>query len=227
MIDTSKIIHVQNSIKIIIITILLVMMSVAIYFTFTYAQSESDADWVILSFSFAQLAATGLILFILLIFSERHSNEKILKEKSDDFTEVLFPRALQANGVKVNIAKRDGPLMRYYKIEQNDVSMTIGFLFNLKRFALNLYLSKSTDQFKTLDDIQDYFAHGFDIAESIGYNCSLAENDDPYLQQRCYTLTFMQENLSDDFLGKPIDKLFFAQGHGTNDFMVPIATTIR
>jgi hypothetical protein len=39
----------------------------------------------------------------------------------------------------------------------------------------------------------------------------LAENDDPYLQQRCYTLTFMQENLSDDFLGKPIDKLFFAQ----------------
>ena len=200
----------------------LLLMSAA-YLTYIYVDGN-DPDWAVVTMSITQISASGLIIFLLLIFAERGTNEQRLREKSKDFMENMITSSINeneltsSNGMKTplkcEILHSDGPLVRFYKIyaEGNEKNhMTFSLLFNLKRFALYLYLPKTTKMFKNLKDAEDYFAHGMTIARGIGYSCSITESHEEFFGQRCYMLAFTQETLSDDFIDKPINKLFYAQ----------------
>lgn len=223
MIDTSKIIYVPKPIKILVIFILLMILGSALYFTYFYVQEAKNSDWVIVSLSIAQISSSGLVLFLLLIYAERGSSVKLLRSKSEEFIKVLIPRAFDENAIilkdetvalKAEVIASYGPLFHFYKIyAEKDPSkaLRMGLVFNLRRLAVYLYLPKNGKHFKDQKEVEAYFEHGFKITESVGYSCSVTESTEPFFNQRCYILAFTHENLGNEFIDKPTDKLFFAQ----------------
>lgn len=224
MIDTSKIIYVPGWVKVTVIIVLGLILASASYFTFFYVEAGNSSDWVIVTMSIAQLAASALIVFMLLIYAERGTNEKRLREKSRDFMQNLVLKAMTDNvltgrngekiAINAKIVDTDGPLFCYYRLwPENDPKnhLTVGMVFNLKRFAVYLYLPSKSKMLKTIKDAEDYFKHGMSISEDVGYKCHISESYEGFFEQRCLILSFSQENLPEDFIDKPINKLFYAQ----------------
>lgn len=224
MIDTSKIIYVPRSVKFLVVFTMVMILGASIYFTYYYMSRGDNPDWVIVTLSAAQISASGLMIFVLLIFAERHTNEKVLKKQVEHYTQTMLPEAIKANSVasednksifmNVKYKGQYGPLLHQYKVfldTHPKDGITFSFLFNLKRFTVYLYLSLDDKKFKSLEDVEQHFAHGFKVARSLGYICDVAESEEGFIGKRCYVLSFTQSELGDEFTSKPVDKLFFAQ----------------
>ena len=80
--------------KLIIIIISLTVFVAGIYIAVSYVGTPDKTDWIIVGISAAHVAATGLIITILVLFSESDTNISRLEQRSDIFLAKRIKQAL-------------------------------------------------------------------------------------------------------------------------------------
>ena len=219
MIDSKKIIYLPTWIKISVVTTLAFCLISAIYVSLSYIGIPEHSDWILLSLSLAQLAATALIISLILIFGEREENIEYLKDKTNLFLKHQLPKVLEkiedSEGEKVTTSTSQPNNIfgiNYELITENTkIKMWAGI--NVDRVIIS-YFVKST---KPLEEIKEIFKYTFGGAETVGYKINYEEattitHNEKILSIWCtWPAINDSSQLATELLSNPEKKLFIIQ----------------
>lgn len=219
MIDSKKIIYLPTWIKVTVITTLALCLISAIYVSLSYIGIPEHSDWILLSLSLAQLAATALIISIILIFGEREENIEYLKEKTDLFLKNQLPKTLSkiedSKGEKVSVSTSEinNIFGINYELHTKNTRIKMWVGINVDRVIVSYFIKTSTD----VDNIKRIFRYTFGGAESVGYKINYEEaktisHDEEIVSIWCtWPAISDSSQLATELLSNPEKKLFIIQ----------------
>jgi hypothetical protein len=219
MIDSKKLIYLPRWIKMIIVSALTLCLLAAVYVSLSFVGVPDHSDWILLSLSLAQLAATALVISLILIFGEREANLHYLISKTETLLLKNMPKTLanieDSHGQKLEVAVSaiNNIFGANYRLHNKNTKTKMWVGFNVDRIIVAYFL-KTTESVETIKDI---FQYTFGGAESVGYKvnfeqATIKNSGEQVLSIWC-TWPGMQDgtNISTDLLNSPDKKLFIIQ----------------
>lgn len=219
MIDSKKLIYLPGWAKLSIVFALSLCLFAAIYVSLSFVGIPDHSDWILLSLSLAQLAATALVLSLILIFGEREANLTFLIGKTHSLLLKNLPKTLghieDSHGVKldVSVSPINNIFGANYRLENSNIKTKMWVGFNVDRIIVAYYLK--TDE--SVDTIRTIFQYTFGGAESVGYKvnyepATIKSTGEQVLSIWC-TWPGMQNHadISNELLNSPDKKLFIIQ----------------
>lgn len=219
MIDSKKIIYLPKWIKILTVSTLILCLASAIYVCLAYVGVPEHSDWILLSLSLAQLAATALIISLVLIFGEREENIEYLKEKTSLFLKNQLPKVLDkiedSTGAKVKTtaSETNNIFGANYELKTENTKIKMWVGINVDRIIISYFIKRTISTEKT----REIFKYTFGGAESVGYKVNFEEaktisHNEEILSIWCTWPTINDSSqLATDLLSNPEKKLFIIQ----------------
>lgn len=202
-----------------IVSALVLCLASAIYISLSFVGIPDHSDWILLSLSLAQLAATALVISLVLIFGEREANLNYLIDKTEALLLKNLPKTLSriedSHGQKVNVevSKINNIFGANYNLKTDNIKTKMWVGFNVDRIIV-AYFIKDTG---SVESIKNTFKYTFGGAESVGYKINFEEatiknSEEKVLSIWC-TWPAIQDssNISTELLGNPEKKLFIIQ----------------
>lgn len=186
---------------------------VAIYFTLY----SNNTDLIIIGMGAAQIAATGIIVAIVVLFSESDANIERLESRADQFLRKHIPDALSritipgtdAEVISVKcIGNKDIFGHLYHLDGANDFKFKMWVGLNVYRVFV-IYFVCSEDRAGNYErKLMEIFKYTFGGAEKIGFHtfyerAQVAEHE--------VVSIWMSATVKESFLISPTEKLFWAQ----------------
>lgn len=219
MIDSKKIIYLPKWIKILTIATLILCLASAIYVCLAYVGVPEHSDWILLSLSLAQLAATALIISLVLIFGEREENIEYLKEKTNLFLQTQLPKVLNkiedstGKTIETTTSKINNIFGANYELKTANTQIKMWVGINVDRVIISYFIERTI----STERIKDIFKYTFGGAESVGYKVNFEEaktisHNEEVLSIWCTWPTISDSSqLATDLLSNPEKKLFIIQ----------------
>lgn len=219
MIESSHYIHLPGWAKAASIAILVSGLLTATYLVFHYTAKGDMTDHTLSALAVAQLAATGLVISFILFFSERELSATLLLKKTDGFLEKDLLNAFQ----RITVKEDDGDILpvnakildkadcidqfgRVFDLSSPKQTLRMWVGLNVNRILV-LYFTQLPDD-KTPEQVGEEFMITFSGAKSVGYNVDYLSAKFPGENIVCIRASCILGD--DDFLGKPSQKLFWA-----------------
>lgn len=219
MIDSKKIIYLPSWIKITIISALILCLGVAVFISISFVGVPDHSDWILLSLSLAQVAATALVISLVLIFGEREANLGILTSKTERLLLTHLPQTLarieDSHGKKptISVSAINNIFGANYILETENIKTKMWVGLNVDRIIIAYFIKSS----ESADTIKNIFQYTFGGAESVGYKVNFEEatiktSGEKILSIWC-TWPAIQNgsNLSTELISNPEKKLFIIQ----------------
>lgn len=219
MIDSKKVIYLPKWIKISVISALAVCLIASIYISLSFVGVPDHSDWILLSLSIAQLAATALVISLVLIFGEREANLQFLINKTESLLRVQLPKMLgrvedsAGNKAEVTVSEINNIFGANYVLKTPNTQMKMWVGFNVDRIIIAYFIPNIAHT----PPVKDIFQYTFGGAESVGYKVNFEEatsldSGEDVLSIWC-TWPAIQDSsqLSTELLSNPEKKLFIIQ----------------
>lgn len=219
MIDSKKIIYLPSWIKLTIVSALTLCLGVAVFISISFVGVPDHSDWILLSLSLAQVAATALVISLVLIFGEREANLSILVSKTERLLLTHLPQTLariedsHGKNPTISVSAINNIFGANYILETENIKTKMWVGLNVDRIII-AYFIKGTD---SVDTIKNIFQYTFGGAESVGYKVNFEEatikdSGEKILSIWCtWPAIHNGSNLSTDLISNPEKKLFIIQ----------------
>lgn len=219
MIDSKKIIYLPTWIKVSIVTTLALCLISAIYVSLSYIGIPEHSDWILLSLSLAQLAATALVISLVLIFGEREENIEYLKVKTNLFLTHQLPKVLEqiedstGEKVKSKTSKPNNIFGANYELSTTNTKIKMWVGINVDRIIISYFIKSNNNTAA----IRDTFKYTFGGAETVGYKINYEEaktipHNEEILSIWCtWPAINDSSQLATELLSNPEKKLFIIQ----------------
>jgi hypothetical protein len=94
MVDSKNLIYLPAWVKVVSIAILSLCLIFSMAIALSFIGQPDRSDWILLAMSIAQVTASGLVLSLVVFFSERDLSVSALRQKSEEFSKVHMVNAL-------------------------------------------------------------------------------------------------------------------------------------
>lgn len=215
--DSGQLLYVPGWAKVGILLLLIVGTVIGAVVAIAFIGTPGHSDWVIVGIGASQVAGTGLIVAIVVLFSESDANIKRLEDRTDQCLKLHIPKALSritvpgtdADKLVVKrIGKKDIFGHLYYLDGENGFRFKIWVGINVYRVFVIYFVDANRKRNNYTDRLKEIFQYTFGGAEQIGfhpfYERTKAEGQD-------IVSIWMSATVKDTFLTSPTEKLFWAQ----------------
>jgi hypothetical protein len=214
--DSGRMLYLPGWAKALIMLVLLASMGAGIYVAVAFIGVPEHTDWIIIGVNAAQVAATGVILALIVLFSESDANIRRLEQRTEVFLRGHLRRALSritlpgfARGaLKAKDVGEKDIFGHLYVLESADdfrFKMWVGA--NVHRLFV-IYFVKNLHGPGYVDRLREIFRFTFGGAEQIGFQPFYEE---AVVNGEAIVSIWMSASVDENFLTKPTEKLFWAQ----------------
>ncbi|SEM31202.1 hypothetical protein SAMN04487857_10180 [Pseudomonas sp. ok272] len=219
MIDSKKLIYLPGWAKVFIVAAFGLCLLAAVYVSLAFVGVPDHSDWILLSLSLAQLAATALVLSLILIFGEREANLTFLISKTHNLLLKNLPKTLgqikdsHGQELTVSVSAINNIFGANYRLENSNIRTKMWIGFNVDRIIVAYYLKTN----EPVDTLKDIFKYTFGGAESVGYKinyepATIKGTGEQVLSIWCTWPGMQNHNdISNELLNSPDKKLFIIQ----------------
>jgi hypothetical protein len=215
--DSGQLLYVPLWSKTLILAVLGLATGVGLYIAVSFVGVPERTDWIIIAMSSAQIAATGLIIAIVILFSESDANIGRLEFRSDQFLKRHVKKALS----RITVPGTDAATLTATDVGEKDIFGNLflleganGFRFklwvglNVYRIFVIYFVDSAGKDANYTDRLRDIFQFTFGGAEKIGFH-TFYERAQPDGED--VVSIWMSATVKETFLTSPTEKLFWAQ----------------
>lgn len=233
--EGQKLIQTPFWVRVVTLTALLGALIISTIVVIVYIETEKDS-WVLAALSVTQVATSGLVVALLLLFSARDGGAIGLQVRTDRFLRKIAPRAfafidfpiagirewsempvsprrifnnLKKSPTKVLVRHNAGENDAYYVITTPTSSLTFRLQVNVYEITVSYYFPSVAET--DLEEIKSGLVWAMSRYTDVGgYHESWYWSREEF-DQRTYVSVHLTRNFSDDFLENEKEKLFLVQ----------------
>ncbi|MGY6536062.1 MAG: hypothetical protein ACXIVG_12005 [Pararhodobacter sp.] len=218
--DAGKIIYTPLWLRLLSILVLSAALIVAFAAVYFFMHQPERETYVLTAMALAQVAASGLVLVLIVFYSRREVGMTGMRKRNDAVLAEELPNALRkmvrhapfgrdtGKPVTLKVDYEPGDVMAGYEIAVNGATLRMRVTFNVRRMVVIYFFpcaEPGTE--KVLEKKLEGVITG---AENAGYTAKVRFNPIDYKESGAYnTLFFYNNALPDDFLLDPLHKLFW------------------
>lgn len=222
-------------VRVISILALFLTLSIALYVTYYYLGSGRET-WILASLGVAQVTASGLVVVLLVFFSERDASVERLQVRTDFFLLRTLPRALvfidfplstakdwrkgkfsirrmrrnrRNSPTRIDVIHSSGNCEAYYRIKALGEKITLRVQLNVSELTVSYYFpSKDSND---IGEIKNKMAWAISRYTDIGKYIASWYFSTEKFDGKTYISVHLAKEFSPDFLEKEAEKLKFSQ----------------
>nr|WP_290693948.1 hypothetical protein [Halomonas sp. UBA3074] len=234
--ESKSFIYAPNWVKFVALSVLLFTLASAIGVSLYFLGKEEKQDWILVAMSLGQVAASGIVIAVVVFFSEKDVNVINLQKRAERLFLETFPRACllidfpkgefkdwgnkkvrasdiaQALGeskTSIKINHTPGQIDAYYHItRENKESMVIRLQVNVGEVAVSYYIPASCEDemYKISQELKWAFSRYYEVGGYVGSWYFSKEDFDG----RTYASIHLAKDFGPDFLENERKKLFMS-----------------
>ena len=234
--ESRNFIYAPKWVKVTSLAVLALALASATITALYFLEKEGHQDWILIAMSLGQVAASGIVIAIVVFFSEKDVNTADLSKRAEKLFHETFPRACllidspmeefapyleqkirikdlfkahKKSKTKIKFSHSPGQIDTYYRITRpSGQSLTIRLQVNIGEVAVSYYIpSASEDQTATIDKSLTWAFSRF-LNES-GYQGRWYFSTEDF-DGNTYASIHLTKDFGDDFLENERKKLFMA-----------------
>ncbi len=235
--EGKSLIYAPNWVKALSILVLLGALGTALGLAAYYVGQEGRQDWILVSMSLAQAAASGLVLGLVVFFSERDVNVRGLRQRCELFLQKTVPdslllvdyplegfsgsgRSMQAptlreirrkTGTRVEVAHSRGDVSAFYRVHALDEVLHMLVKVNVWEVVVSYYFPVSgAEEGERVRESMNWAFQGFTQLDSFAMNWNVDQQsfDD---SGTVYAGFHFKKEYGREFLEDERSKMFLAQ----------------
>jgi hypothetical protein len=234
MMDSTNFVFIPTWVKIVSFVIIMTILACSMIFVAYFISVEGRETWVLVGMSTAQIAGSGLVLFLVVAFSQRDATISGVRKQADAFLEKLLPRTLlnietqepiptwygegrlfgafvprrrAPTQVRVQILHNPGEVGATYIIHAADSTLRVFAELNVWKMTLAYYIPAETDQ--EAKRLEDKLSFSFPSEGVDGFR-TFSNYSRESFDGRMYLNMILQTTLHDDFLQSNLRKIYVA-----------------
>lgn len=218
--EAGKIIYTPLWLRVLSILVLTAALIVAFSAVYVFMHQPERETYVLTAMALAQVAASGLILVLIVFYSRREVGMNGMRKRNNSVLSEELPQAL-GNMARHSVFGEDytkpmpvkcsyvpGEVMAGYEITLKNATLRMRVTFNVKRMVVIYYFpaqGPGTEQ--KLEEALESVIGG---AVNAGYDAKVRFHNEDYTDGKNYNLLYLYNNsLPDDFLLDPLQKLYW------------------
>lgn len=236
--EGKSLIYAPNWVKAISIVVLVVTLGSALVMAIYYVGEENRQNWILLSLSLAQIAASGLVLGLVVFFSERDVNVRGLQKRCEIFLSRTLPetlllvdhppeqfsrfnfgkphhshrkRLLRKTNTNIELALSSGNIQAFYRIEALGEILHMLVKVNVWEVVVSYYFpAESPEDMDAISRSMQWAFDGFTVLESF----TMSQNLDQQAFDatgRKYAAFHFKRDYEKEFLEDGRSQTYFAQ----------------
>lgn len=247
--DANSLVFVPRWVKTVSFLILFTVLSTSIVVINHFLNDSTKTDWILVAMSSAQVASSGLIVFLFVAFTQRAASVASIRAETDDFLVKILPSALlkidtpppksrsfypkkisnalpniseffyRKTNVSITVEHNSGDIGAFYEINLPCGKLRMFSELNLWRAVIVYYFYAESDIHAK--ELSQLLSYSFDGMRSQGWDVCTSYTREGW-DERMYLNYIMVKNLDKSFLRDNHEKLFFA-----NDVMLHTKGLVR
>lgn len=218
--DAGKIIYTPLWLRALAIVVLSTALLISFYAILVFINQTDRETYVLTAMALAQISASGLVLLLIVFYSRREVGMKGIVSKNDLFLSKELPEALKKisrhhvfdwsvrKSISLKVDHVPGELLAFYELKVKHSVIRMSVSFNVRRMVV-IYHFPSPES-GDLDHLEQIFETVISGAKNAGYDFAIRVSNFGYTDGSQYnTLYFYCNNLPDDFLLDPLQKLYW------------------
>lgn len=234
--ESKNFIYAPRWVKILSLSVLTLALAAATVTALYFLGKEDHQDWILVAMSLGQVAASGIVIAVVVFFSEKDVNTSDLSKRAEKLFYETFPRACllidspmekfesytekklrikdlfkayKKSGTKVRISHAPGQIDAYYLITRpSGQSLTVRLQVNIGEVVVSYYIpSNSEEQTAQIDKKLEWAFSRF-LNES-GYQGRWYFSKEDF-DGNHHASIHLTKHFGDDFLENERKKLFMA-----------------
>lgn len=218
--DAGKIIYTPLWLRLLSILVLSVALIVAFAAVYVFMHQPERETYVLTAMALAQVAASGLVLVLIVFYSRREVGITGMRKRNDAVLAEELPEAL-ANMARHAVFGKDfskpvqvktdyvpGEVMAGYEITVNGATLRMRVTFNVRRMVVIYFFpAPGPGTERRLEAALESVIGG---AANAGYDAKVRFSPIDYADGRAYNALYLYNNaLPEDFLLDPLHKLYW------------------
>lgn len=233
--EGQKLIQTPLWVRVVALSALTAALVVSTIVVVVYIETEKDS-WVLAALSVTQVATSGLVVAILLLFSAKDAGAIGLQVRTDRFLRMIAPRAfafiefpiaetrkwsempvsakrifrnLKKSPTEVLVRHNAGENDAYYIVSTPSSGLTFRLQVNVFEITVSYYFPSNEES--ELESIRGALTWAISRYTDVGgYHASWYWSEEEF-DNRTYVSVHLTRNFSDDFLENEKEKLFLVQ----------------
>ncbi len=218
MIDSKNVLYLPWPFKALALAVLGVAFAASILVAISFVGRDGASDWILFALATAQVATTAFAFLVVILFSQRDANIRVLQRQTRAFLSRQLPRFLARitvpdvtkDTVKVRSLGDRDIFGHLYEITIADrMRYRLMVAVNVRRLIAVYFVKLKGDPADRAARAREVFDFTFAGAEKVGYTISYQETvreGEPLV-----SIWLTTDTGEDEFLTSPAKKLFWAQ----------------
>ena len=234
--DSKNFVYVPRWVKTVALLVLVLALFISLLISYQYIGRGNKEDWILAGLSLGQIAASGIVISLVVFFSEKDVNSTGLQKRSEAFFYKTFPRACSLidypradfepweeksvndasiksvprhSNTQIRIMHNPGEIDAYYEITAFASKLVIRIQVNISEVVISYYIPARDEQEK--DAIQHKLAWAFSRYTQVsGYTAGDWYFSRENFDGNHYASLHLTQDFGPDFLEDERKKLFVA-----------------